>query len=109
MEDPIDVPQADAQALAQWMYSSERREEAFVSMDTVRLSVLPNREQMAELLAIAEQSGHQWVLFDGPRQQRPSWVIDPWWTEVPQMTPALIVAARACCVNNQELRSFIIG
>lgn len=103
MSDPVEVPFADARQTAEWLYAQGRAEPVLVSMTAVRLAELPARQEMAELLQVAFDSGMRWTLLDGPRTHRPAWVLDPWWGEVPEMTAALIEATQARCVETSQL------
>lgn len=107
MSDLVDVPEIAAERIGGWLYADARAEPVLVAMTAVRLAELPGREQLLELLAVAQQGGHEWVLLDGPRPSRPEWVLDPWWSERPQMTEALIDIAKARCVSASDLLAWL--
>lgn len=100
--DRQDVPLIDPTQLVRWMY--EGSETIQIVREGHQLISLPPAQQFNELLAMAFDNAYEWVLIDGPRTRRPSWVIDPWWSDQPELSPKIIQATRAHCLTIQDLQ-----
>lgn len=102
------VPRVDADELAAWLYQSKGQIQ--VSGPAYQTVALPQPQVMVELLqAAADEGGSSWVLVDGPRPQRPFWLIDPWWSEEPEMSQVLIERTQSRCLPLQQLQQALIS
>lgn len=99
------VPQVEAAELVQWMY--QNAPQIKVTGPAYQVVALPQPGLLDELLAAAEDKGCVWVLLDGPRQQRPTWMVDPWWSEQPEMHGRLVEMTQARCIRIDALRGAI--
>ncbi len=102
-EDPeiTDVPEASPAEFAAWLLA--RAEPVMIASEAHLLNPLPDLDGLLDLLYRCVDSGREWLLADGPRERRPSWALDPWWSERPEMTAEMIAATRSCCVALPDL------
>ena len=101
--DTREAPLLEPDRLVAWLYGSETVVQ--VALEGHRYANLPGPRQFAELLAMAQDSGFDWVLMDGPRQMRRSWLLDPWWSERPELSPKILRDTRAGCLASADLRA----
>lgn len=96
----------DPQQLVRWLYQPGNH--VRVASETHAMLPLPSPVQLAELLSVAEQNGFQWVLLDGPRPMRNYWVLDPWWSDQPEMTERMLQTTQARCAELSPLREALL-
>jgi hypothetical protein len=99
------VPQVQAAELLQWLYQNSPQ--IRINGPAYQVLLLPELPVLDELLAAAQERGCEWVLLDGPRQQRPNWMMDPWWSDQPEMPGRLIELTQSRCVQITSLRQAI--
>jgi hypothetical protein len=99
--EPQEVPLLDADRLVPWIYGGSAAVQ--VVAEGHRYVDLPGAAQLAQLLAVAQTGGYEWVLLDGPRAMRATWVLDPWWTERPELSEKIIKDTNAGCVPCDRL------
>lgn len=98
---PVPVPVMDAEALVAWLYSDGVQVRFEGEGHT--LTALPQPPILISLLELARSKGSGWVLLDGPRQVRAYWVLDPWWSDQPESSPALLAKVPTGCVQLEAL------
>jgi len=99
------VPQVQGPELLAWLYQNSQQ--IRVNGPAYQVLLLPEVQVLDELLGLAQERGCEWVLLDGPRQQRPNWMMDPWWAEQPEMPGRLIEITQARCAQISSLRQAI--
>lgn len=98
----VDVPLLEAPTVCAWM---------FAHPEQVRLPnaqhehlPLPGPDGLLDLVHGAENQGFGWLLLDGPRQSRPYWLLDLYWTERPECSQEIVHLARLGSLPLLDLR-----
>jgi hypothetical protein len=97
----INVPQIQTQQFLAWIVQLQPC--PILVFEGQQLVQYDNLQTLAHLVAQAYNQHCAWILLDGPRQSRPCWLLDPWWEDQPEMSPALQTSTHAHCVALESL------
>lgn len=97
---PEPVPEIPADEFVTWVYSGQPVQIAGPAHDS---RPLPAADRFLSLVEYALEEGYTWMLLDGPRRVRASWLLDPRWHEQPSMSPRLQQITQARCVRLSHL------
>jgi phage protein U len=100
-----DVPLVEAKALLQWVYQTP--EQVYLAGKDHQRTLLGSVTEFLTLVQQAQAQGYAWVLIDGPRPSRVSWILDLHWSEQPQLSPKMIQLARSHCLSLEDLEAAI--
>lgn len=105
IEEPVEVPLLEATGFLAWVYANQPQVQ--ITDEQHRLLPLPPPERMLDLVHAAEAAGFQWLLADGPRQQRPTWVLDLWWVDRPEVSQNYLGLVSTGCLALRDLRRLL--
>jgi hypothetical protein len=101
-DEPQDVPDRPTSGFVDWMFTQPEGS-VQVAGNGHALHNIPKASRLVSLLKEAHDNGCRWVLVDGPRKFRTSWLIDPWWTTHPQFPQRMIEKTNAGCLDLTQM------
>lgn len=102
-EELVEVPLLQAAGFLQWAYDNAGQVE--LTDEQHRMTALPEPARLLSLVHAAEAAGYGWMFADGPRQQRPHWLLDLWWVDRPEVMPSYLQLVPCGCLLLRDLRA----
>lgn len=99
-DDKGPIPVLDTKNFVEWI---EKGGSPLVEIGNYQLIQVNNLQALFPVIADAYNKGFVWMLMDGPRKQRPRWLLDPWWKEEPEMSAHLQQITQAHSINLVKL------
>ncbi len=100
------VPELTIEAFINWINDPKQPSKPLMEIGDYQRIQVQRLEDIYRYVSVAVDSGHSWMLLDGPKQQRPYWLLDPWWKNRPEMTEKLQKMSQSHCVNSHNLINF---
>lgn len=96
------VPELTVESFLGWI-NNPQQARPLMDIGNFQRIQIQQLEDLYRYLAEPINQGYMWILLDGPKKQRPTWLIDPWWKTRPEMPEKLQKINQAHCVNTQKL------